>query len=370
MTKPFCCIERLEEAGNAHLAYTASMSMKNPLHQSKPPKTAKQSRRNNAPFVRTESDLLHPDAHLAATGDPSGMIELELLDDLTTVSPPAGKSRPLAYSDLDVAQWRELTDIETDSLWIIPSRERRNGHQNDYHGNCIPQILTQLITRFTKTGDTVLDMFLGSGTTAIEAANLNRHTIGVELQARMITLVQQKLAEQNKTNEAVLIQGDSSHPHIVSAIQNALQAQGKEQAQFLFLHPPYDDIIRFSEESSDLSNLSSTDAFLEQFEQVCRNGFDVLEPGRFAALVIGDKYTGGEWLPLGFWCMERMNRAGFKTKSIIVKNIEGNAKGKGQMNNLWRYRALVGGFYIFKHEYVFLFYKPPVKSARRSKKRS
>jgi hypothetical protein len=52
-----------------------------------------------------------------------------------------------------------------------------------------------------------------------------------------------------------------------------------------------------------------------------------------------------------------MNEAGFKTKSIIVKNIEGNEIGKGKTGNLWRYRALAGGFYIFKHEYIVIFQK-------------
>jgi len=52
-----------------------------------------------------------------------------------------------------------------------------------------------------------------------------------------------------------------------------------------------------------------------------------------------------------------MNEVGFKTKSIIVKNIEGNEIAKGKNNNLWRYRALAGGFYVFKHEYVMIFFK-------------
>ena len=50
-----------------------------------------------------------------------------------------------------------------------------------------------------------------------------------------------------------------------------------------------------------------------------------------------------------------MNEAGFRTRSIVVKNIEGNEVGKGRANNLWRYRALRGGFYLFKHEYVMIF---------------
>ena len=55
--------------------------------------------------------------------------------------------------------------------------------------------------------------------------------------------------------------------------------------------------------------------------------------------------------------MNKMNEVGFKTKSIVIKNIEGNEQGKGRTTNLWRYRALAGGFYIFKHEYIMIFQK-------------
>ena len=133
---------------------------------------------------------------------------------------------------------------------------------------------------------------------------------------------------------------------------------GAEKAQFLMLHPPYDDIIKFSDKKEDLSNCSSTDEFYDLFEKVAKNGFEKLEKGRFAALVIGDKYAKGQYYPLSFGCMERMNRAGFITKAIIVKDIQGNERAKGKDAQLWRYRALFGGFYIFKHEYVMVFQKP------------
>lgn len=278
------------------------------------------------------------------------------------VEPPA---KVLPYSDIDVNRWREYEDVETGSLWMINGRERQNGHQLDYHGNCVPQILTQLLTRYTKQGDVILDLFLGSGTSAIEAVNLGRKAIGVELKADMANYVRQKLDEQGKSEDVQIINGDSANQSWTGkAIQRSLKQFDREQVQFLFLHPPYADIIRFSDSEQDLSNADSTDAFLDLFGQVCQLGYDMLEPGRFAGLVIGDKYAAGELIPLGFLCMERMNRAGFKTKSIIVKNISGNEKAKGRMSNLWRYRALVGGFYIFKHEYVFLMQKPKQASGR------
>ena len=93
------------------------------------------------------------------------------------------------------------------------------------------------------------------------------------------------------------------------------------------------------------------------FEKVAQNGYDLLEKGRFACLIIGDKYANSQHIPLGFECMARMNKLGFITKAIIIKDIQGNERAKGKTANLWRYRALAGGFYIFRHEYVMVFQK-------------
>jgi hypothetical protein len=270
---------------------------------------------------------------------------------------PAGKTLP--YSDLDLTQWRDYPDVETDSLWLINSRERGHGHALEYHGNCVPQIVTQLLTRFTRQEDILLDLFLGSGTSAIEAVHLGRRAVGVELQADVAAKVSDKLGELGASDRALVIAGDSSQGIWTGrAISRALGQLNAEHAQFLLLHPPYAGIIRFSEHQRCLSNAADIPAFLDQFEAVARLGWEFLEPGRFAGLVIGDCYTGGEWVPLGFYCLERMNRIGFKTKSIVVKNMTGNEKAKGKNANLWRYRALRGGFYVFKHEYVMLLQKP------------
>ena len=56
-------------------------------------------------------------------------------------------------------------------------------------------------------------------------------------------------------------------------------------------------------------------------------------------------------------CSSIMRKVGFKMKAVIVKNMEGNERAKGKTANLWRYRALAGGFYIFKHEYIMVFQK-------------
>lgn len=261
------------------------------------------------------------------------------------------------YNDIDLNNWRDYNHIETGTLWMFNARAKTNGHKFDYHGNFIPQIAEQLFTRFTKPGDTVLDLFLGSGTSAIEAVNMRRKCIGVELKPDLVEKVKNRLYSLGGGDLTDIICGDSSSDSITQKISASLNSFGREKAQFLVLHPPYADIIKFSDKRRDLSNCASTEEFLEGFEKVAQNGYDCLEKGRYAALIIGDKYSKGELVPLGFLCMQKMNEAGFKTRSIIVKNIEGNETGKGKTGNLWRYRALAGGFYIFKHEYIMVFQK-------------
>lgn len=267
--------------------------------------------------------------------------------------------RSLSYSDIDLAKWREYEDVQTDSLWLMDSRAKGNGHTFEYHGNFIPQIATQIFKRYSKTGDIVLDLFLGSGTSAIEADIMNRRCVGVELKKQLADHVRRKIPAGKKQSDIKILQGDSASRKTVKRIKNELFRMDAEYAQLLMLHPPYADIINFSDSPQDLSNAHSTEEFLDMFEQVARNGYELLQPGRFAALIIGDKYADGQLIPLGWKCMQRMTEEiGFTTKAIIVKNIEGNEKAKGKDKNLWRYRALAGGFYIFKHEYVMVFQKP------------
>ena len=265
------------------------------------------------------------------------------------------KTKP--YSDIDLNNWKEYSHIKTDTWWEFASRDNTNGHSNEYHGNYIPQIAQQLYERFTQKGDIVLDMFLGSGTSAIEALNMGRRCIGVELKPEQVEIVKNKFSEKELITDVNVICGDSAAEATKDKIQARLDIMRENKAQFLMLHPPYDDIIKFSDRKEDLSNCESTEEFYNLFEKVAKNGYELLEKGRFAALVIGDKYANSEIVPLSSDCANIMRKIGFKMKAIIVKNMEGNERAKGKKANLWRYRALNGGFYIFKHEYIYVFQK-------------
>ena len=261
------------------------------------------------------------------------------------------------YSDIDLNNWKAYDHVKTDTLWEFSSRLKEGGHSNEYHGNYIPQIAQQLYERFTKKNDVVLDLFFGSGTSGIEAINMNRRCIGVELKEDLAEKVSEKFTSKQLVTDVRIICGDSASDIVKDKIQAGLEILGEEKAQFLILHPPYDDIIKFSDKKEDLSNCASTEEFYNLFSKVAKNGYDMLEKGRFAALIIGDSYKNSEVQPLGFECMARMMNLGFRLKGIVVKDIQGNERAKGKTANLWRYRALAGGFFIFKHEYVMIFQK-------------
>lgn len=263
-----------------------------------------------------------------------------------------------AYSDIDLDRWRDYDHVWTDSLWLMKSRDTTGGHGLDYHGNFVPQIATQSFLRYTKEDDIVLDLFLGSGTSAIEAQRQKRRLIGVELKADLIEYVRTKIWPHCLGDRIRLLQGDATDEAIVNHIRRHLSHMDAEYVQLVVLHPPYHDIITFSDHPADLSRTRSLPQFLDGFQSAARHAFQLLEPHRFAILVIGDKYARGELIPLSFYCLDRMQQVGFRPKAIVVKNIEGNERGKGRDSNLWRYRALRGGFYIFKHEYVMVFQKP------------
>lgn len=262
-----------------------------------------------------------------------------------------------AYSDINLKKWKDYSHVKTDTFWQFPTRLKSGGHSNEYHGNYIPQIAQQLYERYTKKGDIVLDLFFGSGTSGIEALNMERRCIGVELKDDLAEVVSEKFTAKQLVTDVNVICADSASEMAYEKIQARLEIMGEEKAQMLILHPPYDDIIKFSDKKEDLSNCSSTDDFYDLFEKVAKNGYNLLDTGRFAALIIGDSYKNSQVQPLGFECMSKMLKLGFILKSIIVKDIQGNERAKGKTANLWRYRALAGGFSIFQHEYIMIFQK-------------
>ena len=66
---------------------------------------------------------------------------------------------------------------EITTVWSFPERGTWATHSPKYRGNWAPQIPRNLIIKYTKEQDLILDPMMGAGTTLIEAKLLNRNGI-------------------------------------------------------------------------------------------------------------------------------------------------------------------------------------------------
>lgn len=104
----------------------------------------------------------------------------------------------MKFNDLEIENWKEC-GINTDSLWLISERDKNGKHENIYHGNFIPQIPNQLITRYTKKGETVFEPFMGSGTTLFVCEELERNYIGFDINETIVEIVRDKADMKDST---------------------------------------------------------------------------------------------------------------------------------------------------------------------------
>lgn len=260
-------------------------------------------------------------------------------------------------NDLNMKNWKQYDDIITDSLWLIDKRDKSGNHKGDYHGNFIPQIPNQLMKRYTKKNDWILDPFLGSGTSLIECQRLNRNGIGIDIDPKILSIAKERALSEDGFSNLEFINGDSSSIDL----SDTLKKHNIDKVNMIIMHPPYWDIIKFNDYKENIANTNSLRDFLNSFGKIVDNTTQYLEDERYIAIIIGDIYKNSEWIPLNSYIIQLMLYKNFKLKSIIVKNIS-ETKGKQNQKAIWRYRALLGGFYVFNHEYILLFQKPKQKN--------
>ena len=257
----------------------------------------------------------------------------------------------------DKEHWKEL-DINVDSLWIMGPRAKGGKRANVYHGNFAPQIPDQMIRRYTEEGGIVVDIFMGSGTTLYECETLDRNFIGFDINQDIIDYVNGQMTEHKDTMKYFIHNCDvTDTPNVSKSIEADLKQLGKKTVDLIMMHPPYWDIIKFTDKPEDLSNISDFNEFINKFTDAVANFYKYLKVGKYMVLVVGDLYRDSEVVPLGFQMMNAIkSKFPCKLKGIVIKDMLGN-RAKLGIESLWRYRALKSDNFLFKHEYIFVFKK-------------
>ena len=215
-------------------------------------------------------------------------------------------------------------------------------HDAKYRGNWSPYIPRNLILRYSTEGDTVLDPFVGGGTTAVEAKLTNRNFIGFDINPEAVELSRKKCEFEFDTTATTQI--DLADVRKLPLKDNSVD--------LICAHPPYADIIHYSENiDGDLSLLKTKD-FLFEMGKVADEFYRVLKKDKFCAILMGDTRKKGMVQPLAFETMRVFEMAGFKTKEIIIKE-QHNCKATGY----WKTNSIKFNFLLLAHEYLFVFKK-------------
>ena len=236
----------------------------------------------------------------------------------------------------------ENFELETNTVWAFPNRGKWATHDAKYRGNWSPYIPRNVILRYSNERDTVLDQFVGGGTTAVEAKLTGRNFIGVDINPNAVELSRNKCNFDFDSNVDISIRlGDARKLDLPD-----------ESVDLICTHPPYADIIKYSEDiDGDLSHLPIK-SFLMEIGKVAEESFRVLKKGKFCAILMGDTRKNGMVQPLAFETMRIFELAGFKTKEIIIKE-QHNCKATG----FWKTNSIKHNFLLLAHEYLFVFKK-------------
>ena len=243
-----------------------------------------------------------------------------------------------------IKQWGpEEFELELNSVWSFPDRGKWATHDAKYRGNWSPYIARNLLLRYSNEEDLVLDQFAGGGTTLIEAKLLNRNIIGVDINENSLNICKAKCDfDYENEGKVYLHKGDARNLDFIS----------DEKIDFICTHPPYANIIQYSENiKEDLSHLKIPE-FLKEMEKVARESYRVLKKDKYCAILIGDTRMKGHIQPLGFEVMKLFENVGFKLKEIIIKE-QHNCKATGY----WKTNSIKYNFLLIAHEYLFIFKK-------------
>lgn len=219
--------------------------------------------------------------------------------------------------------------LQTTTLWEYPSQHYGNTIQGDpnYKGATPSYIQWNLLNRYTRPDDVILDPMCGSGTTLDVAKDLGRKGIGFDIAP--------------------------FRPDIKQADARRLPLPD-QSVDFVFVDPPYSTHLKYSGHPQCIGELDAKDPqYYEAMEKVINEIYRVLKDRRYMALYVSDSYRKGEpFQPIGFDLFAIMRR---KFRPVdIVSVVRGNRTLKKPH---WHRSASEGNYFLRGFNYLFIMKK-------------
>jgi DNA modification methylase len=246
---------------------------------------------------------------------------------------------------------------EQTTVWSFKQRGNWATHSGEYRGNWSPYIPRNVILKYSKPGELVLDYFCGAGTTAVECKLLGRKCIALDINDKAIELAKKNVDFKIDTEQFTFLDDKNRlqtyEPQLSVGDARELSFLDKDSVDLICAHPPYANIIHYTVSKERDLSFFETDDFLEEMSKVAKESFRVLKPGRKCAILIGDMRKRKHVIPLGFGLINVYLDAGFKLKELVIKR-QHNCKTTG----FWYTSSIKHNFLLLAHEYLPIFEKP------------
>ncbi len=246
---------------------------------------------------------------------------------------------------------------EQTTVWSFKQRGNWATHSGEYRGNWSPYIPRNIILKYSKPGEVVLDYFCGAGTTAVECKLLGRKCIAFDINDKAIELAKKNVDFTIESQQLTFIDEKSQlnvyEPELFVGDARNLSFLKDNSVDLICAHPPYANIIHYTDSKEGDLSFFDIDNFLKEMSKVARESFRVLKPGRQCAILIGDMRRKKHVIPLGFRLINVYLDAGFKLKELIIKR-QHNCKTTG----FWYENSIKYNFLLLAHEYLPIFEKP------------
>jgi DNA modification methylase len=246
-------------------------------------------------------------------------------------------------------------EIEGTTVWSFPRRGNWATHKGNFRGNWPPQMARNLVLRYTKPKELVIDQMCGSGTTLIECKLLNRNGIGVDINPNSIILtidrLNFKLPDIGKGKSTFT---HTTHHTYIGDARNLNEIED-ESIDLIATHPPYANIIPYSKKKikGDLSKVHSIDEYVTEIHKVALESYRVLKPDKYCSILVGDTRRQKHYVPIAYRVMNAFLSAGFILKEDVIKR-----QWRCKATPFWLKKSMEYNFLLLMHEHLFIFRKP------------
>lgn len=261
------------------------------------------------------------------------MLEVELIQKTKQIKLPiqTQKGRKKLLVPKNIQNQDERPPFETTTLWDYPKQSygiNPKGN-NRFQGVTPAFIIWNMVQRYTKRGDLVVDPMAGSGTTVDVCEEEGRKVIGYDLYPQ--------------------------HPKVKK--NDARKIPLKESTvDMVFIDSPYGDNVRYSNEPGDIGKISAeTQEFYGELEKVAREIYRILKPGKVMGWLIGDQWVKRKFTPVGLKIYQMLvDNIGFEPIDLICVARRNQSSNTG----VWHYRAKKFNFFLRGFKYLLLVRKP------------